>query len=277
MPVIINEQFYPALPEGLALATRAVFYGDALFETMRSFDGSIPLLGRHWVRLNAGMQALGFDIPDNWNAAFFQREISRVAPANARVRLTVWRSHGGRYAPERNAACFLITAEAMDTGYVDWPSAPYNVGLSEHVRIPVDAYSNFKTLNAARYVAAAREAAANGWDDALVLNSSDRICEATSSNAFWWLGDRLCTVPLSEGCVAGVMRAVVLENCRALGYTVQENSITFAALQQADEIFLTNAVRGIIPVRIFAGQLRTNLKTKRLFDTIKGHMFDIAQ
>ncbi len=219
---------------------------------------------------------MGFEIPTNWSAAFFQEEINRVAPANARVRLTVWRSPGGRYAPEHNDVCFLITAEAIDTESIIWPLAPYNVGLSEHVRIPVDAYSNYKTLNAARYVAAAREAAANGWDDALVLNSSDRICEATSSNVFWWSGGHLFTVPLNDGCVAGVMRAVVLENSRALGYTVHENSTTFAALQQAEEIFLTNAVRGIIPVRIFAGQLRTNLKTKRLFDTIKGHMFDIA-
>ncbi len=261
----LNGRVYEYFPEFLDQAQRAFFYGDALFETIRVFDGRLPWLSRHWARLSAGLQALGYELPDLWSAAFFEAEIRKIAPPNARVRLTVWRNPGGLYAPEDNHAQFLITASSLGSNRFEWIDPGILLGVCTSVRLPVDDYSNFKTLNAPRYVAAARMAQNNGWDDALLLNAHERICEATSSNVFWWEGPQMCTAPLSEGCVAGIARSVLLESAPASGFAVQEKPATFAALRQADEIFLTNAIRGIVPVRDFAGQSLADLKTKGLF------------
>jgi branched-chain amino acid aminotransferase len=272
VPVNLNGHLLPQLPDILDSAQRALFYADALFETMRVFDGEIPLLARHWARLSTGLTALGFSLPHLWDADFFRQEIQRVAPGNARVRLTVWRSTGGRYAPADDTPQFLITAEPLDKNLQKLEPG-IKLGLSAAVRLPVDAFSNLKTLNAARYVAAAREARSNGWDDALLLNAYGRVCEATSSNIFWWEGDQLCTVPLSEGCVAGVFRAALLDIARSEGIHFDEKKALPEELHAADEIFLTNAVRGIQPVRIFAGRSRTSTRTLRLFDHIQHAVF----
>jgi branched-chain amino acid aminotransferase len=272
VPVNLNGHLLPQLPDALESAQRALFYADALFETMRVFDGEIPLLARHWARLSTGLTTLGFSTPHHWDANFFRQEIHSVAPTNARVRLTVWRSPGGRYAPTDDCPQFVITAEPLDKNLQELEPG-LELGLNVSVRLPVDTFSNLKTLNTARYVAAAREARANGWDDALLLNAYGRVCEATSSNIFWWEGDRLCTVPLSEGCVAGVFRAALLDTAHTRGIHFVEKQALPEDLQAADEIFLTNAVRGIQPVRIFAGRSRTSTRTLRLFNHIQHAVF----
>lgn len=268
MPVNFNTKILPELPAALAEAQRALFYADGLFETLRVFDGRMPLLHRHWSRLFAGGQALGYDLPPAWNANFFEREINEVATQNARVRLTVWRSPGGLYFPENNAPQFLITAEPLKKSVFEWPFEGLTLGICESVQLPLDAFSNFKTLNAARYVAAAREARARGWDDGLLLNPLGRVVEATSSNVFWWEGDTLFSPPLGEGCVAGVMRGWLLEQSEKEGISCHEIAVTPEELSAADEIFLTNAVRGIVPVRIFAGRELGHARTRELFDSV---------
>lgn len=276
MAINLNSELLSGLPEPLALAERALFYGDALFETVRVFQGKMPFWEDHWKRLYAGLMFAGFKMPGHWNAAFFEKEILRIAPVNARVRLTVWRSPGGLYAPENPQPLFLITAAAVAQERWEWMSEGPEVGVSQKVRLPIDAGSNLKTLNAPRYVVAAAEAADQGWDDALILNTADRVCEATSSNLFWWESGQLCTVPLSEGCVAGVMRNFVLETARAERQTVLEKTATLPTLARASEIFLTNAIRGIVPVRIFVGRSLPARQTRHLFDLITDRMSRIV-
>lgn len=265
MAVNFNSQIFEALPDNLALAQRALFYADTLFETVRVFSGKIPLFDRHWNRLSSGLNALGFQLPDNWNASYFQAEMLKICPPDARARISVWRSPGGLYDPLDNAPQFLITAQALESSVYEWREPGITLGVAKNVRLPVDAFSNFKTLNAARYVAASVEAGKQGCDDALILNSFDRICEATSSNVFWWENGTLCTIPLSEGCVAGIQREWLLQTARSAGLAVQEKPATFATLQNAGEIFLTNAIRGMTPVGTFNGRAMETAQTKRLF------------
>ncbi len=268
----LNARLVKELPEGLALAQRGLFYADALFETMRVFGGRIPLLERHWARLSRGLEMMRYRIPPDWSAAFFREQILRIAPANARVRLTVWRAPGGLYLPEQNEPQFLITAGALGSDVFEWDPVGLHVGLCESVRLPVDRLSGLKTLNAARYVAAAQEAQERGWDDAVLLNVYDRICEATGSNIFWFEGDTLCTPPLSEGCVTGVMRELLLALTLDTGNRVQEKPLTFVRLPDAGEVFLTNAVRGIRPVRKYEGKVFASHKTKFLHELTAGYL-----
>ena len=280
MPVatIFNGQVLDGIPEHLEQAQRALFYGDALFETIRVFDGKIPLLDRHWLRLSTGLTALGFQVPAAWNTDFFRNEILRLSLKNARVRLTVWRSPGGKYAPTNDFPQYLITAEAFDKEQFEWLEEGLHIGICTSVQLPLDAFSGFKTLNAPRYVAAAREAQTKGWDDALLLNMHERIAEATSSNLFWWERNTLYTVPLSEGCVSGVFRSFLINWLKRVGeWSVAEKAASPEDLMAADEIFLTNAVRGIIPVRIFAGQNYPAIQTKRLFSLLDHAFFSPQQ
>lgn len=268
----LNGQLIKELPGGLALAERGLYYADALFETIRVFGGRIPLMERHWARLSKGLLLMRYDVPADWSGDFFKKEILRIAPQNARVRLSVWRAPGGLYLPENNTPQFLITAAALESDMFEWHSEGIRTGLCESVRLPVDLFSGLKTLNAARYVAAAQEAGERGWDDTILLNAYDRVCEATGSNVFWFENDTLCTPPLADGCVTGVMRDLLLTLTKAAGYTVIEKSSTFAGLLTAEEVFLSNAVRGVRYVREIEGRVFDCVKTRALFDLMAGYI-----
>ena len=234
-------------PEMLSLQ-RGLYYGDALFESIRVFEGRIPLMSGHWARLSNGLRVMGYAMPALWSAEFFEKEILRVALGNARVRLTVWRSPGGLYLPQDDEPQFLIAATELSSSMFDGWSEELSIGLCTGVRLSVDKLSGLKTLNGARYVAAAKEAHANGWDDAVLLNSRDQVCEATSSNIFWVADRHVFTVPQTDGPVTGVLRNLLLHLLPQNGYEVVEKSVRYEELLEADEVFLTNAVRGIRPV-----------------------------
>jgi branched-chain amino acid aminotransferase len=268
----LNGQVLESLPGPLALAQRGLYYADSLFETLRVFDGQLPFWPLHWERLVRGLVAMRYRVPGHWSAAFFADEIGRMALRNARVRLTVWRSPGGLYAPADDVPQFLLTAQELDSIVFGWCSDGLQVGLCDSVRLPVDALSGLKTLNAARYVAAAQEAKARGWDEGVVLNARERVCEATSSNVFWVKGDTVCTPPLSEGPVTGTLRFLLLGLLAGAGHRVVEKVAVRGTLLGADEVFLTNAVQGIRWVRSFEGKVLACEKARHFNYLLVNHL-----
>lgn len=260
----MNAQVLDDLPAHVALLQRGLYYGDSLFESIRVFGGRMPLWEQHWARLSGGLRRMGYTLPVHWTGPYFKEQIQRLAPVHARLRLTVWRSPGGLYAPEDNLPNFLLTAQSLESGEYEWNTTGLCLGLCKSVRLPVDALSGLKALNAPRYVVAAQEALTEGWDDAILLNVHDRLCETTGSNLFWLEDSVFCTPPLSEGCVTGTLRNLLLALMPQWGYAVEEKAATFARLLRADEVFLTNAVRGIRWVRICENKQYNFLKTKIL-------------
>lgn len=241
----LNAQISAEWPSEMLSLQRGLYYGDALFESIRVFEGRIPLMPAHWARLSHGLELMGYAVPACWSAAYFEKEILRVAYRNARVRLTVWRSPGGLYLPQDDEPQFLIAATELSSSMFDGWSEELSIGLCRSIRLSVDSLSGLKSPNGARYVAAAKEAYANGWDDAIILNSREQVCEATSSNVFWIAGRQVFTVPQTDGPVTGILRNLLLHLLPGSGYEVLEKSIAYAELLEADEVFLTNAVRGI--------------------------------
>jgi len=89
-----------------------------------------------------------------------------------------------------------------------------------------------------------------GADEALLANTEDELCEATSANVFVVVDDELLTPPLTSGCLPGVTRALVLASeCGA-----EEADLDYEVLGEATEVFLTSSLRGIQPVRSIDGR-----------------------
>lgn len=128
------------------------------------------------------------------------------------------------------------------------PAGPLKAGIAGNSVKPFHAGGHMKTGDRKLYETAERTAAEHGWDEALICNEKGHIIESSIANIFWVESKNLFTPPLSEGCVAGVMRAFLLEKLPAAGYQVQEAPLTVERLGQADEVFLSNALRGLRPV-----------------------------
>jgi branched-chain amino acid aminotransferase len=112
----------------------------------------------------------------------------------------------------------------------------------------------------------------NNLHDCLLLNTHERICDSTIANLFIIKDNIIYTPPLTEGCVAGVARRWILENSTSFPFPVIEKPITKGQVFDADEIFLTNAVRYINWVKQFGTSAYQNhgiqLIQQRFNDTI---------
>jgi len=138
-----------------------------------------------------------------------------------------------------------------------------------------DIFSNLKSSNFLPYTMAAIYAKENKLNDCLLLNESGNIADATTANLFIIKDGMITTPALSEGCVNGVMRRYLLERLKGedRGFKTEESIITIDNLLHADEVFLTNAIKGIRWVKRFRGttygNITSNLLTGIIFQ-IKG-------
>lgn len=234
----------------LEIQSRAFRYGDGLFETLKYTKGRLQHADKHMDRLFAGLRALRFEIPPLFTPASLLAEAERLIRKNrpgagARVRLAVFRGSGGLYDPEDLKPRFVVEVQPLAEQYFQLNENGLVCGIFPEARKAVDQFSNYKTAQYLPYTQAALFATAQKWNDALVLNAAGRVCDSTMANLFLIKGGRLLTPALTEGPVAGVMRAVLQETFAGTGLAVEEAAIEETDLQEAEGLFLTNAVRGI--------------------------------
>jgi branched-chain amino acid aminotransferase len=124
----------------------------------------------------------------------------------------------------------------------------YRVCLIETNRAANDRLADVKSLDYGLFAEAFAQARAQGYDEALLLNRSGFIFEASRANIFWIKDKVLYTPPLSSGCLNGITRRQVLKGAKSLKIPVKEGSLTPEILKGADTAFLTNSLIGIKPI-----------------------------
>jgi branched-chain amino acid aminotransferase len=88
-----------------------------------------------------------------------------------------------------------------------------------------------------------------GLDEFILLNERGQISECSSANVFCVQGTTVLTPPLeTSGCLAGVTRAVLLEEVRVTGLTIRECDLAPADLERSDCVFITSTTRDLLPV-----------------------------
>jgi branched-chain amino acid aminotransferase len=244
----VNGKILPADEAGIRVDNRAFRYGYGLFETMLVKDNLIRLGAYHWDRLFDGMALLLIHAPKYFREEL-EREVVRTVHRNkmealCRVRLQVYAGNGGLYDGDQFNAKYVIEVFAIEPTVLEINEAGLTVGIADSVK-HTGKYANIKTNAALHYALASRQAKNELWNDALLLNEKGNIVESTLANIFWIQEGKIFTPPLSEGCVAGVMRKHLLVQLPLIGYDVEETSFELSILGKANEIFITNAVRGV--------------------------------
>jgi branched-subunit amino acid aminotransferase/4-amino-4-deoxychorismate lyase len=247
---------------------RAFRYGDSLFETIRLCNNKIMFLRDHINRLKLGMTVLRMNLPAElttenvYDMIILLLKKNAHAP-NARLRLTVFRNNGGFYAPETNDISFLIESEETEHPY-ELNGKGLWVDIFADIRKPINKLSNLKTGNALIYVMAGLSRNSMKLDDCLLVNENGTICESISGNLFVVKNGTLYTPPLSEGCIAGIMRKQVMNIAHEKKILTFESNISTYNLMNGDEAFLTNSVSGIRWIGQFKDKFFTN-KTAAFF------------
>ncbi len=229
---------------------RSFRYGDGLFESMRLLNGKLNFSDLHAERLTKGLKALKLNLPMKINAAFLNSQVDALCKSNkifdhARIRMTVYRDGDGFYTPDSNKAAYLIEMQAIEETEYTLNKKGYLIDLYKEIPKNPGLISSIKTNNCLPYVLAGIYKNEQALDECILLNSDGNLVEAISSNVFVWTGTELLTPSLAEGCIAGVMRKVILHLAMDHKIKVREVAIKPEALLQAEEVFLTNAARGI--------------------------------
>jgi branched-subunit amino acid aminotransferase/4-amino-4-deoxychorismate lyase len=194
---------------------RGFRYGDGLFESMRYMKGKLKFPEMHIDRIQKGMKLLRFDncsLIDTW---FLREKVEELvrrnrAGADARVRLTVFRDSQGLYSPVSNKFGYVLEIQKLDESQYVLNKKGLIIDVYDEIPKPVNALSNLKTCNAMIYVLAGIYKNQNALDEVLILNHHGFLCESMSSNVFVVYDRKLYTPALNEGCIAGVMRQVVM-------------------------------------------------------------------
>ncbi|HUH18497.1 aminotransferase class IV [Albibacterium sp.] len=246
-----NGRFYHTEEAIFRVTNRSYRYGDGLFETMRWENREIQLLNYHVDRLQKSMDALKMEGGKLFNSSFIHQKVTSLLEKNqlieseCRIRFSVFRDGEGLYTPQTNQSAYVIEVNKLDKKVNVNNQSGLIVDIFQDHRKPQNSLSNIKSSNAILYVLAGIYRKKHGLDDVLLINESGFLVESSSSNFFVWYNGMLYTPALSEGCVDGVMRRSILEFARENEIEIIEAQINPHILNEADEIFLTNAIHGM--------------------------------
>jgi 4-amino-4-deoxychorismate lyase len=228
---------------------RGLQYGDGIFETMRVRRRAIRLLEFHLDRLYEGCRRLHIAGPER---STLRRELARIAGSRREgvLKLIVTRGRGKRgYRPTGRERCTRIIALHALPPRTPEESRPVRLRTCATTLAVNPRLAGLKTLNRLDSVLARAE-----WQDAriwdgLMGDGDGNWVSGTMSNLFLRRGSLLTTPRLDRCGVAGVMRRWILERAAELKLRTEERDVRWGDLRTADEVFMSNAVAGIRPVR----------------------------
>ena len=269
---IFNDKILPNGTSILGPDNRGLKYGDGLFETMKFESGELIFEEEHFERLWHGMETLGFEFPAYFTKDNLKQQVLALVTQNniqngARIRLNIFRGDGGLIDTTSNKPEYIIQASPLRPGMGEWNKNGLILGVYDHVKKSCDILSNLKHNNYLPYVMASLHAKRAQWNDAVVLNSLNRLADTSIANIFIIKDELIQTPRLSEGCVAGIMRKMLLRHLVAAKWQVAETELTVQDILSADEVFLTNSIQNIKWVQRLGDTIYDNELTKKIYNS----------
>lgn len=276
--VWLHGQLVRGEQAALSVFDRGARDGGALFETVRVEGGEPVAWERHMERLVLSAAELGFPVPPSpteWRAGL-AAVLEADGLRDAVARLTVTRGvAGGR--PVRTG--WWIEAETL--GARLWPGTRQRhadggpLGASAIVsRQPFAPgwLGRHKTTSRMAWDLAREEGRAAGVDETLLVSPAGELLEGAASNLFVVGPDGVVrTPPVESDVLPGVMRARVLLACAGLGLTARVERLQRTALDTASELFVTNSVQEVLPLRELEGRpLHGRAVALRLLAAVRG-------
>jgi branched-chain amino acid aminotransferase len=232
---------------------RGLLLGDGIFETILVRDHRPVWLDAHLERMAAAARELGIAFPRSLleSSLALHEEAARPLQAGkmslAVLRITLTRGPGHRgLAGEAGPPTLLVTRTPFDAGL---QFQPVRLITAATRRNENSAAPRLKTLSCVDNILAAREAAAQGADEALMLNCQGRAACATIGNLFAVTKNGIVTPPIADGALPGIARRTLLDRGLA-----REAPLAPQDLREAAALFLTNSLRLVRPVSSFDGK-----------------------
>jgi branched-chain amino acid aminotransferase len=259
----VSGRIVPDDALAISVLDRTFEHGLGLFETLRTWSGQPTLLPRHLDRLTRSAAELGLPydrqaLPDREAVRALLAADGREADAVLRITLS-----GG--ISESSGSTLWMRSFALP------PAAAAGIILGPAGPVRVDVLASHKTLNYWPYRIMYENARRGGFDECVTISPDGSLWEGSRSNLFVVMEDQMLTPPCAGKVLPGIMRGLILERGARLGLDVREAPLSLLdRLLRPEEVFLSNSVRGILPVRQW-GEARYPAPgpvTRRLWDDI---------
>lgn len=235
---------------------RGLAYGDGLFETIKVLNGKPLFWERHLQRLKEGCNRLEIPfIPEK----LLEKESTLLLDGtdNAVLKIIVTRGSGGRgyQFPEQVQPRRIISLFPAASYPADYYSEGIEIGICQTRLGANRALAGIKHLNRLEQVLARNELTDSGYSEGVMLDHSCFPIEGCMSNLFWVTGQTLYTPSLEESGVKGIARSVILDLANRKGIPLKIGRFELEHLMNADEVFLTNSVIDVWPIRKIRDQI----------------------
>jgi len=249
----LNKKFIPLKKAKVSILDRGFLYGDGIFETMRSYDGGVFLLEKHLERLYRSLKILDIKIELNKKSiekAVYQL-LNKNGLKNAYIKIVVTRgSSSGLLIPTRSTkATLAIYALPYKDNAKEIREKGIKIQIASTSSNERSKIAGNKTLNYMDNILCRYEARIKGFDDAVLINTRGHVSEVTSSNIFLVKNNTIFTPCLKAGILPGIIRQEIIDISKnSLKTRIKETFLKRSFLYSADEVFITNSLKGIVPV-----------------------------
>jgi branched-chain amino acid aminotransferase len=271
----LNGRFLPLNEASIPVNDAGFLYGYGCYETLRGYNGRFFRLDAHLDRFSRTAAELRLPLDVQILQKVVPECLRRSELKDARVRITL---SGGEVnlsstSPSVKNPTLLVTAASYTPYSAEAYEKGFRVIIARATRNSQSILPGHKTTCFLESLLARRQAQNVGADDALLLNESGLLAEASSSNVFIVSGGILKTPRLGNGLLPGVTRGVLFEMAKLMKLNVLEVDILPPELMAAEEIFLTNSMIEVMPVKKLedkaVGSGRPGPVTSRLIEAYK--------
>jgi branched-chain amino acid aminotransferase len=276
--VFLDGQLVKGADASISVWDHGLLYGDGIYEGIRAYNGRLFKLEAHLARLYDSAQALQLNVP--LAPAQLAGAIIATLRANqlkdAHVRPVVTRGPGKPGLDPRRTvrSSLLVLASAAPPTFGDKPVRLLTAAIRRKAPLSID--GRIKSLNYLDNIMAKLQANAFGADDALMLDPSGFVVEATASNIFLVKDNRLATPELTAA-LPGITRQVVMERALQWFGPVQERPVSLADLYTADEVFIAGTASEIVAVGEIDGRVIGSGKTGVVTDKLQQDYKELVQ
>ncbi len=278
-----KNQFVPFEQANISIATHALHYGTGAFGGMRGIPNPdnpnqilLFRLDRHCHRLSDSAKLLNYDLPADKIQQVILDFVKKNKPEKSfYIRPFVYTSDLG-IAPRLHKIAKDFFIYGLELGdYL--PPEGISCRISSWYR-QEDRSLPLRGKISGAYITsslAKTEAVESGFDEAILMNSQGKVCEASGMNIFIIRNGKLITPGFNQDILEGITRDSVLTIARDLGIVTEERAIDKTELLIADEVFLSGTAAKVTPVKQIESY---HLSTDRpITETIKQKLTAITE
>ena len=268
---MIDDQILPLAELAEPYLDRGLYFGDGVYEVIRSYDGHLFALDEHLARFDRSLREIQIvDVDIETIRQKVLAAMQRAEYPNAKIYFHITRGSETRdHLPgEDTAPNFLMTVSELK----DAPEAKQRgIAVSTH---PDWRWKrcDIKSLNLLANVLARIEAQKKGASEAILVDDDGKITEGAGSAFFAIDGKEkaIITRPLGHEILPSITRAMVMQVAHNAGISVVEKALTPHQAAECEEMFIAVTTKDIVPVVQFDGVEISGGKcgstTKRLID-----------